>query len=99
MRKIVLTPRAEKEILKVFEYLELNWSEKVKKKFANKLYETIKIVAKNPELFPVSNKNKKLRKCVITKQNSLFYHYNEKHIVVASIFDTRQNPKKIKKIK
>lgn len=34
MRKIVLTPRAEKEILKVFEYLELNWSEKVKKKFA-----------------------------------------------------------------
>ena len=56
----------------------------------------LKIVAKSPESFPVSSKNVKFRKCVVTKQNTLFYHYNEKHIVVVAVFDTRQNPKKLK---
>ena len=50
----------------------------------------------NEKSFSVSSKNVKFRKCVVTKQNTLFYHYNEKHIVVVAVFDTRQNPKKLK---
>lgn len=99
MREIVLTPSAKKNINAIFEFLELKWSLKVKDEFANKLYKTIKIVAKNPESFPASEIQAKYRKCVITKHNTLYYHFNNKHIVVISVFDTRQNPKKIKKIK
>lgn len=96
MRKIVITPRAQKELNQLFEYFELEWNIKIKNDFVNKLHLVLKIVAKNPELFPISYKNNKIRKCVITKQNTLFYHYNEKHIVVVAVFDTRQNPKKLK---
>ena len=96
MREIVITPRAQKEFNSLFEYLELKWSLKVKNDFVMKLNLVLKIVDKNPESFPISSKNVKFRKCVVTKQNTLFYHYNEKHIVVVAVFDTRQNPKKLK---
>jgi hypothetical protein len=76
--------------------LELKWNLKVKVDFVNKLHLVLKIVAKSPESFPISSKKNKFRKCVITKQNTLFYHFNEKHIVVVAVFDTRQNPKKLK---
>jgi plasmid stabilization system protein ParE len=96
MREVVITPRAQKELNQLFEYFELEWSIKVKNDFVNKLHLVLKIVAKSPESFPISNKNNKFRKCVVTKHNTLFYHYNEKHIVVVAVFDTRQNPKKLK---
>lgn len=80
----------------LFEYLELKWNLKVKVDFVNKLHLVLKIVAKSPESFPISSKKNKFKKCVITKQNTLFYHFNEKHIVVVAVFDTRQNPKKLK---
>ena len=96
MREVVITPRAQKELNQLFEYFELEWSIKVKNDFVNKLYLVLNIVAKSPESFPITNKNNKFRKCVVTKHNTLFYHYNEKDIVVVAVFDTRQNPKKLK---
>jgi plasmid stabilization system protein ParE len=98
-REVVITPRAQVEIENVFEYLELKWNEKVKKKFSNKINVIVNLIAENPELFPISNVNKKIRKAVISKQSSLYYHFNSKHIIVLSVFDTRQNPTKINQIK
>ena len=40
-----------------------------------------------------------IRKAVISKQSSLYYHFDSKHIIVLSVFDNRQNPTKINKIK
>jgi len=51
----------------------------------------------NPESFPKSNKQKGLHKCVITKQTTLYYTFNSKEIFIVTLFDTRQNPNKIKK--
>lgn len=97
MLEVIITPRAKKEVLNIFEYLEFKWSERIRRNFANKLYKIVATVAHNPELFPTSTVNKKLRKCVITKQVSLFYHFDKNKIVVVSVFDTRQNPNKITK--
>lgn len=98
-REVVITPRAQIEIENVFEYLELKWNEKTKKQFSNKINTIINLIIENPELFPVSSVNRKIRKAVISKQSTLFYHLNSKHIIVLSVFDTRQNPTKINKIK
>lgn len=96
-REVVITPRAKIEIEEIFEYIELKWNNEVKKKFSNKINAAIKLIVENPELFPISNINRKIRKVVISKQTSLFYHFNYKHIVIVSVFDTRQDPNKIKK--
>ncbi|WP_269226525.1 type II toxin-antitoxin system RelE/ParE family toxin [Flavobacterium eburneipallidum] len=98
-REVVITPRAKIEFQNVFNYLESKWNEKTKKKFSNKINSIINLILENPELFPVSGINKKIRKAVISKQSTLFYHYNSKHIIILSVFDTRQNPIKINKIK
>jgi hypothetical protein len=51
----------------------------------------------NPEIFPKSSVNKKYRKCVITKQSSLLYSFSANEIRIHNVFDTRQDPNKIKK--
>jgi plasmid stabilization system protein ParE len=99
MREIIISTRAQKNITKLFEYLELKWSEKVRKEFAVKLYSAIKIIRNNPESFPKSEINSKYNKCVITKQSTIYYRYNSNQVRVLSLFDTRQSPNKIKKIK
>ena len=70
---------------------------KFKNKFIEKLDTRIAIIEKQPEIFPESKKNKGLRKCVITKQTTLFYRFNTKQIYIVTVFDTRQHPKKLKK--
>ena len=51
-------------------------------------------------LFPISyppfEKFPDIRKCVLTKHISLYYKINNKDIEVLTLFDTRQNPDKLK---
>jgi plasmid stabilization system protein ParE len=98
MREIKISIDAQKKTKILLEYIEAKWSVKVRVKFAKKLYDTLKIIRSNPEIFPKSVRNKKLHKCVVTKQTTLFYNFTSKRVNVVSLFDTRQNPSKIKKI-
>ena len=99
MREIVISIRAQKNIEDLFDYLKTKWSEKVKKEFALKLYNTIKIIRINPESFPKSAINSNYSKCVISKQTTVYYSFNYKQVSILSLFDTRQNPKRIQKIR
>ncbi len=96
-RKVVISKTAERKLEKLFKYLIEKWSVKVKKDFVKKLDSSIEIIKNQPEIFPESKKGKSLRKCVITKQTTLFYRYNSKRINIVTIFDTRQNPNKLDK--
>ncbi|MEO5789064.1 MAG: type II toxin-antitoxin system RelE/ParE family toxin [Gelidibacter sp.] len=96
-RKVVISKTAEKKLEKLFDYLIRNWSVTVKKEFVEKLDSSIDLIKNQPEIFPESKKTKGLRKCVITKQTTLYYRYNSERINVITIFDTRQNPNKLDK--
>ena len=98
MREIKISIDAQKKTKLLLEYLEAKWSVRVRIQFAKKLYDTLKIIRANPETFPKSVRNKKLHKCVVTKQTTLFYTFTSKRVNVVSLFDTRQNPSKINKI-
>jgi plasmid stabilization system protein ParE len=98
MREIKISIDAQKKTKILLEYLEAKWSERVRIKFAKKLYNSMQIIRANPEIFPKSLTNKKLHKCVVTKQTTLFYNFTSKRINVVALFDTRQNPSKINKI-
>ncbi len=99
MREIIISIRAQKNIESLFDYLETKWSKKVKKEYALKLYNTIQIIRINPESFPKSAINSKYSKCVINKQSTVYYSFNDKQVSILSLFDTRQNPKRIHKIR
>ena len=97
MRKVKISKTAESKLEKLFDYLLAKWSLKVKNEFIEKLDKKIKIIKNQPESFPESERKKGLRKCVITKQTTLFYRFDAKAINIIAIFDTRQNPKRLKK--
>jgi hypothetical protein len=62
-----------------------------------KLDKTIKIIKEQPDSFPESDKESGLRKCVITKQTTLYYQYNDIEVHLLTFFDTRQDPENLKK--
>jgi plasmid stabilization system protein ParE len=99
LRSINFSRNSEKAIDKILEYLHRNYSNKLQFDFLEKFDYSIKAVQLNPESFPKSEINKNQRKCVVSKQTTVYYKFDNENINVLAVFDTRQNPNKIKKIK
>ncbi|MBA0883575.1 type II toxin-antitoxin system RelE/ParE family toxin [Flavobacterium undicola] len=98
-REIIFSKNAEKSLIDLLGYLELKWSIKVRDKFISKLDKSIYLIQNEPEVFPKSQINKNQHRCVLSKQTTIYYSYNSKQIRILALFDTRQNPLKINKIK
>ena len=98
MRKIIFSRRSKLQLEELIEYLEYRFSLITKEKFVVKLDSFVVLIQKDPGIFPKSEANKKIRKCVISKQTTLYYSFNNQEIRLLSFFDTRQDPTKIKKI-
>ena len=81
---------------KLLDYLKEEWSEESKNKFLKRLDTKIKSIQKNPEAFPSSILESKLRKCVVTKQTIVLYEIHDDSIFIVSVIDSRQDPGKIK---
>jgi len=92
---IIWSPASEKDFETILEYLNTHWNRRVILKFINKVDDTIGLISENPKLFPLINKELQIRKCVITKQNTLFYREVNQNIEVVRLFDSRQDPKKL----
>ena len=80
LRKVIFSPPALKRLFTLLEYLELNWSIKVRNEFEEKLNSCIKTLAQMPESAPKSEFRKNHHKCVVTKQTTIFYRFNSKKI-------------------
>lgn len=78
-------------------YLKEEWSTKVKHDFVQKLDKSLKQIQELPDSFPESDNIRGLRKCVVTKQTTVFYKYSDTTIYVVTIFDNRQNPKSLER--
>ena len=97
MPKLVLwSPLALNDISSILQYLQDNWDSPVVVKFIDITNDLIEQIAINPRQFPVIHKSKRIRKCVITKHNTIFYRERKDQIDILRIYDTRQDPKKLK---
>jgi plasmid stabilization system protein ParE len=90
--KIVWSNEALTQLDNIVKYLESRWSLNVIDDFLNLIKEYEDILARNPEAFPISKRNNKYRKCVITKQTSIYYKFEGKEVVIRLLWDNRQNP-------
>jgi plasmid stabilization system protein ParE len=96
-RTIIFSKNAEKKLFELFDYLEIKWSKTVKNKFISNLDKVIYLLQSDPEIFPKSELNNKYRKCVLSKQTTIYYKFNTKRVDIITFFDSRQDPNKIKK--
>ena len=79
-REIFWSPLAEKDLENILEYLSENWNQLVVIRFLHKIDLVIDQISKVSTQYPIINKKLQLRKCVVTKQNTLFYRAVEGRI-------------------
>lgn len=97
MKEVFFSKRSATKLQNLLDFLEEEWSEKVKQNFIKKLDNALEKIKNFPESCEESDIKKGLFKCIITKQTTLYYRYNSKQITVVTLFDNRMNPKKLKK--
>lgn len=87
---------AKEDFSGILDYLLDNWNETVAENFMETTFEAINYISIHPAHFPIINRKLKIRKCVLSRHNSLFYRDEGTTIALLRFFDTRQNPEKLK---
>ncbi|MDX2003249.1 MAG: type II toxin-antitoxin system RelE/ParE family toxin [Chitinophagales bacterium] len=88
---------AESKLNEILAHLVANWSEKEALKFLLKTERVVSLILKRPLLYPLFKQD--IRKAVITKQVTLYYKTKGKTLLIVTLFDNRQHPKKLNQIK
>jgi plasmid stabilization system protein ParE len=95
-RKIRWSDRATDENENLSTYLLSEWGVEVTIRVRNLIDEAVARIHRTPEHFAIFLKRKNVRRCVVSPQTSIFFKVYKKEIVIMSIFDNRQNPRKRK---
>jgi len=93
---IIWSDEAKNNLSWIIDYFETNWTEKELKKFFQRFEKILQLISQNPQLFRLTNKRKNVRKCVFSRQTSIYYKFENNKVYLITLFDNRQNPKKLK---
>lgn len=96
--KVVVTKRADDDMTKAIAYLEENVGEKSVDIFTKKVFDTIQKIRKTEVVaYQIVDLKRNIRRCKIDAHNHLYYQIIDDSLIhVLTIFDSRQNPKKLK---
>ena len=71
-KPIVWSPESERDLDKILVYLASEWEADVSIKFLDLIDSLLRQISMNPKQYPIIHKQLNIRKCVITKHNSLY---------------------------
>jgi len=95
--KLIWSEESLNNLKSIIDFLEIRWTNREIKRFAQLLDRQINLIKINPHLYPESEYSEGLRKSVLTKQVTIYYRIVQNEIHIISLFDSRQYPGKIKK--
>jgi plasmid stabilization system protein ParE len=89
-------PRARKTYEDVLAYLQQHWGYQQIDKFEARTREALEYIRRSPAMYERA-KQRKYRRCVLTKQTSLFYQINHKkeQIELLLFWDNRRDPSRL----
>lgn len=94
MRRIIWSPKAQKEYSKIIDYLLIEWNLTEVQKFIEQVEEISSILEKGNVDFK-KTRFKNIRVAVISKQISVYYrNHSKSKVEIIRIWDNRQNPSK-----
>ena len=94
--QILWLKSAELDVKEVISYYE-QISEQITKKIILHIIESVYKLADFPEVGIASEQDSSLRKLIVTKYNYIIvYKIEEGYVKVVQVFDTRQDPDKLK---
>ena len=94
--KIFWTNEAISNLEEILNYLNNRWTQREIDNFKKRLAKQISIIEQNPNLFPISRYNPRLRKAVLSKQTTIFYQVSDQIIYLVYLFNTEQDIERIK---
>ena len=89
--KVTFTDQAADQLTELVDYLEIEWSIKVRENFLLKLESAVEVIAAFPFAYPSSESYPDFRRCVVTPQTSLYYQIQTDEIEVVAVFDNRRD--------
>jgi len=93
---ILWTDEANSNYDTIINYLDNNWTIKEKSDFVKKLEKRLEVIKQFPEIFPKSFLSPNTHRSILTEQITFYYSIEKKIIKIYSLFDVRQDPKKLK---
>jgi len=87
---------ATKQLDKVIEHLESDWSEKETRAFFIKLEEATKHISQSPSTFKVSERRKDAREYQLTPHTTIFYDFDDTTATILLLWPNRMDPEKLK---
>jgi len=94
--KIRYSLRARHDEIELIEYVLRNFGQKKAKEIYLRIETVLDEIAATPEMYPVSKKQRGLRKCVFSRQTSIYYRIQEDYVEVVGFRNNRQDPKNFK---
>ena len=91
-RNVKWTDRALHEYDQLIDHLWEDWGEKVTIKVSVKIEKSILRLTQSPGVFAFVNKAKRVQRCVVSNQTSIFFTVSSEFVVILSVFNNRQNP-------
>ena len=93
--KIIWTDFAIENLKDIFHYYSIKASKKVAHKIRKQIFESTKQLAKNPESGQIELNLEKLKqnhRYLVSGNYKVIYKISENKIIIADVFDARQNP-------
>ncbi len=85
--------RARQEQLDMIEYILERFGQAKAKSVFERIERILAEIAEMPAMYRSSSRKEGLRKCVLSKQTSIYYRILETHIEVVSFRPNRKDPK------
>jgi len=100
--RVLWSDKVLSQLEDIFDYYKLNASPSIAKKIVKSIVEGSTILINNPEIGriePLLQNRRYNYRFVIKGNYKIIYRFNDNLIRILSVFDCRQNPKKIRGIK
>ncbi|MEO5909588.1 MAG: type II toxin-antitoxin system RelE/ParE family toxin [Pelobium sp.] len=94
--EVIWSPESEDDLSIIITFLLTEWNFNIANSFIKELDYHVNKIFFNPQLYPIIYKPEQFRKCVVTKHNSLIYNVIDDKLYILRVFDTRQDPIKLK---
>ena len=95
-KQIVWSPKSENDFENIVEYLSQEWDDAVTNKFIDLIDILLHQISINPNQFPEIHKSLNIRKCVLSKHNTLYYRNRKNYVELLRIYDNRQDPESLR---
>lgn len=96
--EVIFTNFAQKCLIQILHNIEENWSKSVKDKFISNMDDILEILKSQPFIYQETLKFPGIRRCILSKNNSMYYKVIENNIFILMLVDNRQNQKIISEL-